>query len=345
MKAELLGVDASSWASFLGDNRHDFYHLPEYVALCAEQEGGKPTALLASEGGRAMLLPLILRPIPGGATDATSPYGYPGPLVSENGGADFVRKALIGCADLMRANGATSLFVRNHPLLGPPLPDGVGTVIEGGDTVSVDLTQPSEELWRQTMSGHRSQINRAIRSGRVARFDTDWTAFDDFKDLYRRTMQRVSADSYYFFDDGYFERLRTALGDRLRLCVVIADDTVAAAALFVETCGIVQFHLAGSDPAFASEGLTKLMLHHARSWAKERGDVVLHLGGGLGGSNDSLLRFKAGFSSLRHRYQTLRVVLDQVEYDRLVRRRSEDGALALRPGFFPAYRAPDIGSD
>ena len=344
MKAELLGVDASSWASFLGDNRHDFYHLPEYVALCAEQEGGEPTAVLASEGGRAMLLPLILRPIPGGATDATSPYGYPGPLVSENGSGDFVRNALMGCADLMRAKGATSLFVRTHPLLGPALPDGVGTVIEGGDTVSIDLRQPSEELWRQTMSGHRSQINRAIRSGRVARFDTDWSAFEDFKDLYRRTMQRVSADSYYFFDDGYFGRLRTALGDRLQLCVVTADDTVAAAALFVETCGIVQFHLAGSDPAFASEGLTKLMLHHVRSWAKERGDVVLHLGGGLGGPDDSLLKFKAGFSPLRHRYRTLRMVLDQDEYDRLVRRRSESGALAVRPGFFPAYRAPATDS-
>ncbi len=342
MKSELLGIDASQWASFLADTRHDFYHLPGYVSLCAAQEGGEPAALMVSEGGRALLLPLIIRPIPGGASDATSPYGYPGPLASGGDDPDFMRRALGHGIDLLRTTGVTSLFVRMHPLLGSSPPAGIGTALRGGDTVSVDLTLPTEELWRQTTSGHRNQINRALKSGREPRFDDAWVHFDDFKRLYRGTMRRVAADSFYFFDDGYFDRLRTALGDRLRLCVVHADGGVAAAALFVETCGIVQFHLAGSDPSFAREGLTKLMLHFVRSWAKDRGDLVLHLGGGLGDAEDPLLKFKAGFSPLRHPYHTIRVIIDEGEYDRLVRRRAAALRVQLRPGYFPAYRAPAV---
>jgi hypothetical protein len=151
-------------------------------------------------------------------------------------------------------------------------------------------------------------------------------------------MTRVSATPFYFFEEGYFDGLRDALGEHLRLWVVQIDGAVAVAALFVETCGIVQYHLSGSDPAFASEGLMKLIVHAVRSWAKERGDTELHLGGGVGSAADSLLQFKAGFSPRRHPFHTLRVVVDQGEYARGTphpRQRRASGARGHRLGRRP----------
>ena len=86
---------------------------------------------------------------------------------------------------------------------------------------------------------------------------------------------------------------------------------MAAAALFVETSGIVQYHLAGSDERYSRDRPTKILMNAVRSWAQERGDVRLHLGGGVGGADDSLMHFKAGFSDERHVFQTLRVVVDE----------------------------------
>jgi len=83
---------------------------------------------------------------------------------------------------------------------------------------------------------------------------------------------------------------------------------------------------------------TKLMLHFVRGWAKDRANQVLHLGGGVGASNDSLLLFKGGFSPLRHAFATLRVVIDESEYGRLVAASDPQLDPQERTGFFPLYR-------
>ena len=344
MKTELLDADDPAWAALLSDAQHDFYHLPGYASVCAAQEEGEAKAILVTDGGRSMLLPLVLRPITRGGRDATSPYGYPGPVVRGSADASFVADALASGLSFLASEGVVSLFVRLHPILNCALPEVAGEIVHHGDTVDIDLTLPEEELWKQTRPNHRTQINRAMRAGRVAAFDDKWTRFDAFKRLYSMTMSHVSASSYYFFDEGYFDDLRDALGDRIHLCVVGADQSIAVAGLFVETDGIVQYHLSGSDPAFAREGLTKLMFHHVRSWAKARGNRHFHLGGGVGGADDPLLHFKAGFSPLRRPFHTLRAILDEREYARHVQAHAAEIGSSLSAGFFPAYRAPRSGA-
>lgn len=340
MKAELLGADDPAWTALLSEARHDFYHLPEYVSVCAAQEQGEAKAILATDGERSMLLPLVLRPITHGGRDATSPYGYPGPIVSGPADAPFLTEAFASGMRLLASEGIVSLFVRLHPILNGAFPPGTGEVVRHGDTVDIDLTLPEKELWRHTRSNHRTQINRAIRAGRTVKFDEEWAHFDAFKRLYRLTMSHVSAASYYFFDEGYFDDLKNALGNRIHLCIVEAEHSIAVAGLFVETGGIVQYHLSGSDPAFAREGLTKLMFHQVRSWAKARGDEHFHLGGGVGAADDPLLHFKTGFSPIRRPFQTFRAILDRGAYASHVQARAAELGQSLRPEFFPAYRAP-----
>lgn len=350
LDANWLEIDDARWTSLLDVTRHDFYHLPAYVALCAEQEKGEPGALYVTDRGRTMLLPLIVRRIPGGGYDATSPYGYPGPLLSGTDDPRLLVEALQAGIRLLESRGIVSLFVRLHPLLNSDLPEDIGEVEYAGDTISIDLTLPKEEQWHLTRANHRLHINRAIRSGRVAAFDDEWVHANAFKSLYRQTMTRVAAAPYYLFNDAYFDGLRAALGERLRLCVVEIDGAVAAAALFVETCGIVQYHLSGSNPAFTREGLTKLIINFVRLWATDRGHRELHLGGGVDVVDDALLHFKSGFSPRSHPFYTLRIIINRPEYRKLVDARERglteaggsDGA-AWRErarSFFPEYRAP-----
>jgi hypothetical protein len=338
LKATLLDVDAPEWEALLRAARHDFYHRPEYVALCAVHEGGQPRALYVADDARAMLLPLVIRRIPGGGFDATTPYGYPGPVGSGTDDPAFLRVALVAGLQVLREAGIVSAFVRLNPLLNPLPPQGVGTLVRHGETVSINLTLPTEELWTQTRLNHRRDITRAVRLGYVARMDEDWQHLESFKHLYGATMARRSAAPFYFFKETYFDRLRDALGESLHLCVVEKDGAIAAAGLFVETDGIVQYHLSGTGDAFTMVQPTKLMMHFVRGWAKARGNEVLHLGGGVGGQSDSLLQFKVGFSPLRHTFATLRIVIDEQEYGRLVAARDACLDPRARNGFFPLYR-------
>jgi hypothetical protein len=338
LRGTLLDVDAPEWLAVLRAARHDFYHLPAYVELCARQERGQPRALFVTGEGRSMLLPLVIRDIPGGGLDAISPYGYPGPVGIGADQSAFLEVALLAGMETLHAAGVVSAFVRLHPLLNPDLPTDVGTVVRHGPVVSIDLTLSTEELWAQTRHDHRRDITRALRLGYVARMDEEWRQLASFTRLYQATMTRRSAASFYFFEDAYFEGIREALGESLHLCVVEKDGAVAAAGLFVETDGIVQFHLSGTDDAFRMVQSTKLMIHFVRGWAKDRANQVLHLGGGVGASSDSLLLFKGGFSPLRHEFATLRMVIDESEYRRLVAASDPELDPQASGGFFPLYR-------
>jgi hypothetical protein len=215
-------------------------------------------------------------------------------------------------------------------------------VVTHGETVYVDLAASNEEIWHQTRLSDRNNISWLRRNGYGARVDDTWGRFADFKGIYRDTMARVGASSDYYFDGAYFDALRSGLGDRLHLIVVEAGSETAAAGLFTEENGIVQFHLSGTAEAHRQHGPSRLMLDFARGWAKVRGNRWFHLGGGVGGRPDSLFRFKCGFSKLRAPFSTWRVVASRTVYEGAVKIwESRHGLTAdADDGFFPAYRKP-----
>ncbi len=339
MTARLLTPESDEWTAFLGRVRHDFYHLPAYAAVGATHEPGEPLALLVQRGGGSLLLPLIARDTGSGGRDAVSPYGYPGPLLDGAIGPDLEREALAEGISALHDAGFVSLFVRYHPLLNGQPPAGLGTAVRHGDTVVVDLALSEPTMWHQTRENHRRNITRAQSLGYAPRMDTTWARFEGFKRLYAVTMDRIAASPFYRFDDAYFDGLRDALGGSVHLAVLEKGDDLAAAALYVETDGIVEYHLSGYADEHADVQPTKLLMDFARRWAKARGNRYLHLGGGVGAQRDFLFSFKRGFSPLLRTYWTLRVVIDEPRYRELVAARGfalvEDA-----DGYFPLYRAP-----
>jgi len=339
MKARIIEPDAPEWAEVLAATRHDVYHLPGYVSTSAPADGGRAVALFVEESAdRRLLIPLVLRAASDDLTDATSPYGYPGPLVTGEPSIAFVGEAMKHGIARLREAGVVSLFIRLHPLITVDGLERVGAVVPHGEGVIIDLSLSEEELWRQTRANHRRDINRSTRSGHTFAFETSDGSYATFKRLYLETMQRLSASDYYMFDDAYFESLRTSLGDHLHLAIVRIDDEIAAAALFTSVCGIVQLHLAGWDDGLARQSPTKLLYHQVRSWARQRGDRWMNLGGGLGSEEDSLLHFKLGFSPLTRTFRSLRVIVDTREYQRLVAESDPTPDPTMAQDYFPAYR-------
>jgi hypothetical protein len=337
LKARIVEPDDPAWRRQLLDTQHDFYHLPQYVEVSARQDGGVARAILVEGERMRMLLPIVLRTLADGLHDATSPYGYPGPLFVGERTPDLEETAWQTARDLLASQGIVSLFVRLHPLLDDVPHQTAGTLVCHGETVAVDLTLAPEELWSQTRRNHRQQIRQAREAGLVVRIDA-WEDLDAFTAAYRETMIARGAEHYYLFGDEYFRGLRDALGDSLHIAAAHLDGELAAAALFVETGGIVEMHLTGHLATFARVQPLKLVFHEVRTFASARGNQVLHLGGGRGGAEDSLLHFKAGFSPRRLPFRTLRVVARADDYSRLVAARDPGLDPLDLTGSFPTYR-------
>lgn len=350
----VLAPSDPQWKAVLGEFVHDFYHLPGYAAICAAPAQGEAIAFHVEDRGNHLFVPMIARPLPDfgdqglrGWRDASSPYGYPGPLIALEAGAPsaataFAARAIRALLERMHEMKILTAFVRFHPLLETPLEPfaATGALILHGRTVSIDLRQSADQIWQGMRRNHRNQITELRQAGgSVVARDANWSHFDQFLQAYQATMDRVGAEQSYYFHRSYYEGLRAALGDTAHLFVVKIRDRIAAAAILTEVCGIVQYHLAATFSEFVRQHPHKLLCHEVCLWAKERGNHVLHMGGGVGGKEDDLYNYKAGFSKSRHPFHTWRASSDAALYQRVNSLWQEKARPdAIDPGFFPPYR-------
>jgi Acetyltransferase (GNAT) domain len=351
-----LDAGDPEWPDVLGRLRHDVYHLPEYVRLDAEWNRARPMAFRARAGDEELFLPYLLRrcddvfPVAGPGADVydvVSPYGYPGLLLSDAAwkSPDFAQEAMGRLGGTLRAMGVCSAFLRMHPLLDEGLselfPDGF--LSPAGVTVAMDLAQSERQLWKGVREGHQWTINRCRKLGFVPRMVPLREHLEPVMAIYRETMDRVQAKDSYYFGPDYFARL-AAMPERVHCGVVEWKGRPAAACIFFECGGIVQAHLGGTRSEFLSRSPFHLLLYSAAVWAQARGNQSFHLGGGVGGADDSLLRFKRGFSPRLWAFSTLRLITDEARYRELTARRAEATGVPVEAlsatDYFPAYRAP-----
>lgn len=338
----LLEPDDSRWEDVLRRHEHDFFHLPGYLRLEAARLTGRSRAAWVVGDAGELLLPLVVREHPFQGTDAMSPYGYPGPIGVVGGelGRDAFEALWQGLGDA----GVESIFVRSHSWAGPNLADLGGRdgewLVHHGDTVTMDLQQEEDALFMGYRGTTRNLVRRLARDGFEAT-NAPWSRLGDFLEIYNETMRRLGASGGYFFGRAYLEGLKELLGDGLSLFVVDYEGDAVAAGLATCWGTSAQYYLSGARPEFSRASPTRLLVDAMWRWAKASGAKRMNLGGGLGGGEDSLFKFKAGFSKGRAPYYTLRVVTQPESFRRSVAAwEAASGVDAPGPTeFFPPYRA------
>jgi hypothetical protein len=334
---------------------HDAYFLPGYQALAERRGEGEARLFVFDHGEHTIALPLLLRPLrelpelgsaAGAWRDATSAYGYAGPLVShENMPAAVVRAFHGALAAELRERRVISAFSRLHPLLPQrEVLAGLGECQPLGETVSIDLTLPPAAQCAQYGATARSRINRLRRDGLTCELEAEKRRLPEFIEIYHETMRRVGAQNAYFFEEEYFRGLVENLGPALHLFLAMDRGEILAGGLFTLCDGIVQYHLGGTRDAALKLSPMLLLLDGVRLWANEQGARAFHLGGGVGSKADSLFHFKTRFSDRRHEFATWRWIVapDVCAQMAEARRRwnEERGLQPISSDFFPAYRCP-----
>ena len=347
----LTTADRHRWMAALSRvAQYDFYHTPQYHEIAERNGEGRARLFLLADEEHVIAVPLLIRECNAVAGlqgvssfDATSAYGYLGPVSSDPMPPPrFVADFQSGLRETLGNLNVVSVFTRLHPLLPQfPLIAGLGIVQPSGETVSIDLTLPEEEQVAGLRLNHVRNIRKLRGMGATCAHDASRN-LDDFAGIYYETMRRVGAAPRYFFKRDYFTQLDELRGSFVHLFTCLLEGEVIAAGMFFACDGIVQYHLGATRAGYEALGPMKLVLDTARAWASRNGMKVLHLGGGVGAQEDSLFRFKAGFSERRHRYYTWRWILDQDQYDRLSRTKrewnAEHGVEIVSPEYFPRYR-------
>ncbi|MGD9925608.1 MAG: GNAT family N-acetyltransferase [Pseudorhodoplanes sp.] len=362
------GKDAERWhalVSKLPPQRQDIHFLPEYGRIFQEAYGYSSHLAVFRSGGDVVIQPFVRRPLMNlpflrdaadreHFTDIANPYGYGGPVSNIGGAAaggdiyrEFAREFSAWCDEADIASEFASL----HPFMSDHQRALAGTVVMPllqKQVVYVDLTQTQAAIAKGLRKGHRSSIAAARRAGAVVqRAAPTIDNLTRFNALYHATMVRRQAAERWFVPANFFENCLHQLGpDRSSLFFASVDGEIESGCLLVHDFSTAYYHFASTRAGHPALGINNLMIHEVIHWAQAAGFARLHLGGGVTGrADDSLLRFKAGFSACRAPLYTYFSVRDQAIYDRLSERKRAYEITTLgresRSGFLPLYRRED----
>ncbi len=358
-----VGCDGSDWHDLfngLASINQDVHYTPDYARIYELTYGQE--VYLAAYGNEDdyIIMPFMLRnltllPFLQGCDygdsifDISNPYGYGGPLVRLRDDRSrlelyqgFFKKFHNYCSN----HGVVSEFASLHPLLKNhiPLQDGPWvSLVKRKPIIYINLQKDKDALWKGLSRGNQSSINKSRRLGvEVVREKVSGVPLDDFKRLYMETMARNQATERWLFPDSYFSSCAACLGeDRISLFSAKLDGITIAQYLIIHAHQTVYYHFGGSSKAYFDMRPNNLLMYEVAMWAKDQGYRWFHLGGGYM-PDDSLYRFKSGFSKDNAWLYTYGLVHDEARYARLCEMRDDwdlaHGIIKSENDFFPAYR-------
>ena len=312
----------------------DFYHFNGYHTLNTE---GVPFLFYYKDVSISIAFPLVMRRIWDlDYYDVTSVYGYPGPLSSMlNPPVDSIRHFQDELRCFFDSKRVISAFSRLHPLFVEQkvLLDGLKNVEYTGQTLGIDLSL--KESFQRSDYSHSLyyDIEQLKRKGiEIIKGETEADMLC-FASLYRETMERVNANSNYFFSDDYFRQFFKKINPILFFA--LHEGVIIAGTLCVECNGILQIHLSATKNEYVTWSPTKYIWDHIRREGCREKYKFLHLGGGVGGQRDSVFYFKNLFSKKRLNFMTWKYIHNHAVYEDLVRNSSLE---KKETSIFPSYR-------
>ena len=335
-KFEIIEIDNPKWNEIVKKSSiYDFHHTSFYHRI---DNDFRSVLFYVEKDNNFIALPLVIRPIESTDWfDMTSVYGYCGFITNQNIEEDLLFFFKDNFKAYCKENNIISVFSRLHPIINQKsMFSDFGCIEDLNKTVAIDLRLTPEEQRKQYRKSNKSEINQLKRKGFSVVEAKSNSDIDSFIAIYYETMDRVNAEKYYYFSREYFYDFLSNKFFGNKLLLAKFDNEVVAGAIFTYTDKIMQYHLAGTTENYIRETPMKLLLDEARLLGNELGLEFLHLGGGVGGSDeDSLFRFKSGFSDLYCQFSVWKYIIDEEKYNALLVKK---GLVSSESSFFPLYR-------
>ncbi|WP_026897142.1 GNAT family N-acetyltransferase [Daejeonella oryzae] len=334
--------DKEKWKKVIRDSEfYDFYHTWVYHSL---EKNGIPKLFLYSEGETWIALPLLTRSIfDTGYLDITSAYGYVGPISNyqfEDLPNVFLNNFKDAFLEYLESEKIVSVFSRLHPFMNQEiLLNKFCCLHSNGKTVVINLKTSLEEQRAKYRKTLKEKINQLRRKGFYTKEVNDLESVRKFVSIYSENMARIGATDEYLFDEAYFVNLLNSDEIHCKLILVYIDEEAVCGSLITCTNQIIQGHLIGTKEDYLKDSPAKLLVDEISLIGRDNDMKYYHLGGGVGGNDDSLFNWKAGFSDEFLDFKTWRFIANKNAYKDLVD--SKNLADENNQQFFPLYRLHD----
>ena len=333
---------AEQWDAIVRSfKKYDTYWLSGYVKAFKIHGDGEPLLFFYESGTTRGINVVMKRDVAkdahfagklpeGQYFDFATPYGYGGWLIEGGDAENVFRTYEAWCVK----NGIISEFVRFHPMVkNHESCANYYDVVQLGEVVHMDLDSP-ELIWNNITSKNRNHIRKAIKSDVKVYSGRYPEIFETFRKVYNATMDKDSADKYYYFEPEFYQSILNDLPQNAQIFYAVKDGTVIVASIILAANGMMNYHLTGSLREYSSLAGSNLLIYEIALWGSAHGYKTLYLGGGVGSGADSLFEFKRAFykGDLNHFYIGKKVFC-QEKYDDLLSKREPSES-----GFFPKYR-------
>lgn len=341
----LITIDQEvEWKNFVKKTiNYDFYHSWTYHSL---DGSGIPLLFVYEEGDNFVGIPLIKKEIVDSEYyDMSSVYGYTGPISNKDFKSlspEFVCNFKSNFLNFLRDEKIVTVFSRLNPFFKQnDLMGEFGGVVENGKVVVMDLSISLEEQ----RNAYRDSVFRTVKQLRKKGFYVKEANGEEdietFSIIYKLNMLRIGASATYYFDHAYYRALLNSdeVDARLFFVYDINDYPVCGTIVLIAN-GVLQAHLIGTREEYLACSPAKLLTEEVTIIGRELGVKFFNLGGGLGFKEDSLFKWKTGFSHLTFDYKSWRFIANEEVYRSLLTKQDID--VDTRVDFFPLYRLQAI---
>lgn len=341
---QILDIEKSNkWDNLVRSfAEYDVYYLSGYVKAFQVQGDGDPQLYYYDKDGlRGIYVYMKRKTAIEGVYDSITPYGYGGFLLEGDISQENLDALWAAYVEEMNDQNVVDNFVRYHPVLANSIPmKGCSNIIDLGKTVTLDLTS-EEVIWTNIHSKNRNMIRKAEKNGIVIKHGQGMELMKKFMKIYNATMDKDHAEEYYYFKLSFYESIHEDLKDNYEMFYAEYEGKIIAMSIMIFANGRMNYHLSGSDFEYRYLAPSNLLLYKAAIWGSEKGMKTFHLGGGVGGGEDNLFKFKVAFNRFSdYKFSIAKHIFNQERYNELVDiRAKKDPSFSHESKFFPLYRS------
>lgn len=272
--------------------------------------------------------------------DITTPYGYGGPIIldlkDKNKKDILIQEYYEAFSKYCEKNNIVSEFIRFHPIYQNALDfTKIYDINFSRKTIGTNLKDYIDPVSSEFSKSAKREIKNAQKNNLSVMIIEKPENLNDFKKVYFETMARNSADSFYYFDEYYFNNLIKFLTNSILLIQILENEEILASELYFKNGQILHAHLLGVSQRGLELNIGSLIEATAAQYGKERSYYYIHHGGGRSSDpEDGLLKYKKKFGkNTEFDFYIGKKIWNENIYQKLIQIKKNKNS-----EFFPAYR-------
>jgi lipid II:glycine glycyltransferase (peptidoglycan interpeptide bridge formation enzyme) len=231
--------------------------------------------------------------------DIQGAYGYNGPIGKAED-KEFLIKFNSELKSYLQSKKVITEFVRYCPIVKNNNYHTYPHKLNVLDNVYLDLSKGIDWIWHKSFESKvRRAIKKADKYGLEAKIfigdEITETLISQFYDIYKQTMQRAGADSFYFFNHDFFSDICNYLKNKILLVFTYLENVPVSTELLFVDGALVYGFLGGTLSDYYQYKANTFQRWEFIKYLIKHGFQSYSMGGGAT-RNDSIYKFKKSFA-------------------------------------------------